>query len=241
MGPDAGIADSPRRGRLTAPPMVSAVMPTANRRQFVPQAIDCFLSQTYEHKELWIADDGEDPVVDLIPDDERIHYAGFAGRMTIPEKRNLVNSLTAGSVIIHWDDDDWSAPERMESQVLQLEESRKNLIGYHALAFWDVRTSTAYWYGGVAHHYICGTSMCYRREFWDHNPFDESKPVASDNWFCRAARIRNDLWSCDGGQMMVARLHDGRTNSHDHSLGNRQFKEIGLDKLHEGFRCRQAA
>lgn len=56
------------------PPLVSCVMPTADRRAFVPQAIRAFLRQEYEPCELLILDDGADAIGDLIPDDERIRY-----------------------------------------------------------------------------------------------------------------------------------------------------------------------
>jgi len=48
-------------------PVVSCIMPTYNRRKFVPQAIRYFLRQSYEPKELLIIDDGSDPVNDLVP------------------------------------------------------------------------------------------------------------------------------------------------------------------------------
>src|SRR5260221_301127 len=46
-------------------PMVTCIMPTANRRPFVAQAIRYFLAQDYPEKELVIVDDGSDSVADL--------------------------------------------------------------------------------------------------------------------------------------------------------------------------------
>ena len=53
-----------------APPMplVSCIMPTYNRRPFVPKAIEYFLRQDYPNRELIILDDGDDRVADLVPD-----------------------------------------------------------------------------------------------------------------------------------------------------------------------------
>ncbi len=222
--------------------LVSAVMPTANRRHFIPQAIDSFLSQTYENKELWILDDGVDPSGDLVPDNERIHYVGMSPKMTIPVKRNQVNSLTQGEIIVHWDDDDWSDAGRMVEQVEQLKGSKKQMVGYHSLAFWDERTRQAYWYQGTEHVYACGTSQCYWRGFWELNHFDETIPLSSDNWFSRAARIRNELWTSSAEQMMVARIHAGTSNSKDGGLGSTQFPKMDQAKLNKRFpECRLAA
>ena len=49
-------------------------MPTYNRRPFVPHAIEYFLRQDYENKELIVVDDGTDSISDLIPHDDRIRY-----------------------------------------------------------------------------------------------------------------------------------------------------------------------
>lgn len=46
---------------------ISCLMPTYNRRAFVPQAVDYFLRQDYPSRELIVVDDGTDPVEDLIP------------------------------------------------------------------------------------------------------------------------------------------------------------------------------
>ena len=49
-------------------PMVSCIMPTYNRREFIPNAIRYFLRQDYDNKELIIIDDGTDNIADLVPD-----------------------------------------------------------------------------------------------------------------------------------------------------------------------------
>jgi len=50
-------------------PLISCIMPTYNRRPFLPLALRCFLDQDYPNKELIIVDDGEDRRCD-----------GYAGR-----------------------------------------------------------------------------------------------------------------------------------------------------------------
>ena len=44
-------------------PLVSCIMPTANRARFVPQAIACFLAQDFTGRELVVLDgwDARDP------------------------------------------------------------------------------------------------------------------------------------------------------------------------------------
>ena len=216
--------------------LVSAVMPTANRRHLVPQAIDSFLSQTWPCKELWILDDGEDWAEDLIPYGQGVDYVRTHPRLNIPKKRNLVNSMARGGIIINWDDDDWSAPERMEQQVRFLEESGRDLVGYDSLAFWDVETEIAYWYKGVRGAYACGTTFCYRKRFWEENPYDETKDLSTDNVFCQAACRADQLATVSAEMMMVARVHIG--NSSPKHLGAENFSKMPASDLNRSFpRC----
>jgi glycosyltransferase involved in cell wall biosynthesis len=90
-------------------PLISCIMPTYNRRSFVPQAIFYSLHQNYPNKELIIVDDGDDAVGDLVPADERIRYIRSPGRQSIGLKRNLACEEARGSIIAYWDDDDWYA------------------------------------------------------------------------------------------------------------------------------------
>src|SRR5690606_5403689 len=111
------------------PPLVSCVMPTFNRRRFVPQAIELFQRQDYEHRELIIVDDGDDPVEDLLPEDERIRYLPLDVRRTIGQKANLAVEAARGALIAYWDDDVWYAPARLSYQVAALVEQEADLVG----------------------------------------------------------------------------------------------------------------
>ena len=77
--------------------MISCLLLTADRRRFVPGAIDRFLRQDYPDRELLILDDGVSPVGDLIPKDERIRYFRLEGRSSVGAKRNSDAGRHAGS------------------------------------------------------------------------------------------------------------------------------------------------
>src|SRR5258706_7660643 len=97
-------------------PLVPCVLPTANRRSFVPQAIRCFQAQDYPNRELVILDDGADSVADLIPTDPCIRYIRLTGNRTLGRKRNDCVEASRGDLIMHWDDDDWMATHRISYQ-----------------------------------------------------------------------------------------------------------------------------
>jgi glycosyltransferase involved in cell wall biosynthesis len=101
---------------VNSQPLVSCIMPTYNRRAFVPRAIEYFLRQDYLTKELITVNDGMDPVKDLMPIDDRIHYVHLSTKTPIGAKRNLACEQARAEIIAH-DDDAWHVPHWRRYQV----------------------------------------------------------------------------------------------------------------------------
>lgn len=128
-------------------PTVCAVMLTANRPEMARRAIQCFVRQTYENKQLLICNSGpgfetgiadEDNIIRLYVPLESLISSG-----NLPPKiggiRNLAALLTAAPIIVNWDDDDYSHPKRIEEQVSLLLASGADAVGYRDCLFWDTR------------------------------------------------------------------------------------------------------
>jgi glycosyltransferase involved in cell wall biosynthesis len=160
---------------LLPAPLVSCVMPTYNRRRFVPQAIDLFLRQDYPNRELIILDDGEDAVEDLLPNDERVRYIRPAERLTIGQKHNLGCQAARGTIIAHWDDDVWSAGWRLSYQVAALIEQAADLCGLDNWLKYDPFTGRAWQVVRPPgdEPWMPGNTFCYRKSLWEARPFDE--------------------------------------------------------------------
>src|SRR5262249_22793780 len=119
----------PAQHRISAQPLVSCIMPTADRRLFVSQAIRYFLRQDYPRCELIVVDDGVDAVADAMPPDPRIRYVRLDGKHTVGAKRNLACTEARGEIIVHWDDDDWMAHWRLSYQVANLLQEQADICG----------------------------------------------------------------------------------------------------------------
>lgn len=174
---------------------------------WLPKAIECFLSQTYRRTELLILADGED-VRDLVPDEVPIRLIHLSETRNIGEKRNLGCSRAHGSIICHWDDDDFSAPGRISRQLDTLNASGLQVTGFHSMRFTDGEN---WWLYQGKRNYSLGTALCYRREWWQSNPF---KPlsVAEDNEMVYAAQAAGQIVSEDAGELMYATIHPGNTS-----------------------------
>lgn len=193
-------------------PLVTCVMPTCNRRRYVPHAIDCFLRQDYPRLELLIVDDGADEVGDLMPADPRLRYVRLASRQQIGVKRNTACELAAGDVIVHWDDDDWSADSRVSDEVQALVSSGADLCGLSRVLFFEPATGRAweYTYPADGRPWVYGATLCYTKAFWRRNPFPDIQ-FGEDTrfvWSNSAQQIR----TLDDRRFFVGTIHGGNTS-----------------------------
>lgn len=185
---------------------VTCVCPTtAARRLWLPRAIKCFQAQTYQDRELLIVTDpGYSPEV---PPDPRIRVIEAPPRIRLGEKRNFC-SENAGSIIAHWDDDDWSAPERLELQMERLQKSGKAVTGYRFMKFTD---GVRWWRYEGDSTYAFDTSLLYRREWWASHPFD-GEQSGFDVIFVARARGSRQIEIADCGDVMYATNHAANTS-----------------------------
>jgi glycosyltransferase involved in cell wall biosynthesis len=177
-------------------PLVSCVMPTFDRREFIPAALRYFARQDYPALELIVVDDGTDPIADLIPDDPRIRYHRLENRLVLGAKRNLGCELARGQTIVHWDDDDWYAHNRVSTQVAALDTDGSDLSGMRSLRFYEPAGRRAWEYNWPAPGRIwaAGSSLCYRKALWERSKFPEVA-TGEDTRFVwsRAARSLADV------------------------------------------------
>ncbi len=174
-------------------------MPTYNRRAFLPRALECYLRQDWPDKELIVVDDGDDCIADLLPGDRNdIRYIRLDKRTSIGEKRNVACRYARGDVILHWDDDDWSASRRIRYQVEALLASDADLCGCDQLLYLHRSKNEAWRYAYPPHGrtWVGGNTFCYRKSFWAAHPFPDVM-VGEDSQF---------VWSASGGK--VLRLDD---------------------------------
>ncbi len=105
-------------------PLVSIIIPTYNMRQWIGEAIDSALAQTYPHIEIIVVDDGStDGTGDFLREryGDRIRYVYQENRGR-GAARNRGLELARGEYIQFLDADDLLAPHKLEKHVRFLEE-----------------------------------------------------------------------------------------------------------------------
>lgn len=182
-------------------PLVTCLCLTRNRREWLPKALECFARQTYHNCELLVIADSESDVEGIVP--RALICPGVVGK-----KRNFGCTYAAGELIAIWDDDDYSAPGRIEAQVRRLELSQKQVTAYHSMKFTD---SEKWW------QYIGGpnsglaTSLMFTREHWKGNLFQEIN-CGQDEHFIATAASRRQFVAEPDLNLMYATNHPKNTS-----------------------------
>jgi glycosyltransferase involved in cell wall biosynthesis len=117
-----------RKGSM---PTVSVIIPTYNRAQFVTEAIESVLGQSYDDFELIIIDDGSE-------DDTQERFKRFANRIRyqyqenrgISHARNAGLRLAQAGYIAFLDSDDLWAKDKLARQIDYMENHPDHLICY---------------------------------------------------------------------------------------------------------------
>jgi O-antigen biosynthesis protein len=193
-------------------PLVTCIMPTANRRRFVEKAIRYFDRQTYGNRELIIIDDGDNPVEDLARGNEQIRYVHLDRPATVGAKRNLACEQARGEIIAHWDDDDWYAPNRLDYQVAAIARSSGAICGVNDLIYYDLRQRRAfrYIYPRDQRPWLAGNALCYGVKAWARSRFNDID-VGEDALFVWSATAQ-DVIALPDSRFIVAMIHSGNVS-----------------------------
>jgi glycosyltransferase involved in cell wall biosynthesis len=211
-------------------PFVTALIPTGNRQHLIPLAISCALSQTYPNFEVLIVDDGIESTP--VPEDPRLRYVRLNSRLLHGAKLNASVQHAQGEILMHFDDDDWSAPGRMQDQVDLLLSSGKQLVGYHEFLIWNTRDRSVFAYRVPSSPFCPGASQAYFRTWWENHKFRETQ-TGCDCVFSREACEAGQAASKDGKEMLVVRHHGHNTWSPQ--LGCPRWPQVSQEKLPPAF------
>src|SRR4029079_4017272 len=101
-------------------PTVSIILPTYNRANYIMEAIDSVLQQTYANWDLLVVDDGStDNTVELVKQitDERVECLHTPGRLWATGTRNFGLKNVKGELVAFIDSDDLWAATKLQKQV----------------------------------------------------------------------------------------------------------------------------
>lgn len=120
-------------------PLVSVIIPAYNAEKFIAEAIESVITQTYQHWELLVADDGSTDNTKLIVQsfclkDTRIKYL-YQPNGRLPKARNLGLANAKGEYVAFLDADDVWFNDKLAIQVKLFSETNADMIFSDAVIF----------------------------------------------------------------------------------------------------------
>lgn len=154
-------------------PLVTCIMPTANRPRFINFAITNFLSQSYPNTEMVIVDDGARSYRSLVPTTPKIRYFYTKSLGTVGSKRNFACENSSGEIIVHWDDDDTYAYDWISKSVEHLLALGSDITGLNKLTLYSSSSNTNFNFENktLNPNWLCGATLTYKKSLWQKYHF----------------------------------------------------------------------
>ena len=168
--------------------VVSVLTPTYNRRKFIPYLIECYKHQDYpkDKMEWLILDDGTDKTGDLFlaAGFPNVRYYAEDIKLNIGAKRNKLNELAKGEIIVCMDDDDYYPPERISHVVNSLNSRPKfQICGSSEIYMFYSDNKKIYRIGPYNPNHATNGTIGYRRAYFDNHKYDETVTHAEETSF----------------------------------------------------------
>lgn len=115
------------------PPKVSIILPTYKNTQYLHQAIDSCLKQTYVNLELIVVNDGQSKIIENIVksySDRRIHYIKNTCNLGIAGALNVGFAHSQGDLLTWTSDDNWFDLKALETMVLAIQNNPLSALVY---------------------------------------------------------------------------------------------------------------
>lgn len=119
---------------------ISIITPTYERARYLQGTYQLILNQTFSNWEWLVYDTSLNP---SHFEDSRVTYIHDYSILTIGEKRNRLKKRATGDVVIHFDDDDYYAPNYLATVLEHLRAA--SFFTMHSWFSYDVKTSQFYY------------------------------------------------------------------------------------------------
>jgi len=166
-------------------PSVVIIVPTYNRRSFIPNMLYTFKNQSYPSEKLTmlIADDGSDSVEDLLKDVPQIIYKRFDEKIPLSTKRNWLNDNVEGDIIICWDDDDYYSLNYVKHVVGKLNSNKCIMAGSSTTYQYYPDTGKIYSTPFFGPNHTCNGMTSYKKEYLKTHRYEDGKSWAEEKGF----------------------------------------------------------
>jgi glycosyltransferase involved in cell wall biosynthesis len=131
-----------------------------------------------------ILDDGTDKVGDLFTSCPNVRYFAINTKLTIGAKRNRLNDLARGVIVVCMDDDDYYPPDRVAHAVASLQAHPDCKIAGASEMYLNFVDRKEVWLSGpFGPNHATNNTMAYWRSYADYHRYDEEVAHAEERSF----------------------------------------------------------
>ncbi len=141
----------------------------------------------------------------------------FSG-MKVGVLRNLAIEHVLGihpDYIAHFDDDDISAPLRIQRQLEHVQKTGKLVTGFYNMPMYDLKNDKVWIYTNPHPSYSLGNCLFYKREAWERVKFPDMTP--EDNLWRKNVGGENiesrSVFEEDGTPLMIQVVHGANASA----------------------------
>jgi len=159
-----------------------------------------------------ILDDGTDKVGDLFAGSglTNVRYYPEDSKLNIGAKRNKLNELAKGEIIVCMDDDDYYPPERVGHVVTQLlAKPQYDICGSSELYMFFSDNKKIYKIGPYHPNHATNGTFGYRRRYFDTHKYDEYVTHAEETSFLN--KYTEPMLQLDPRKVMLVMSHSENT------------------------------
>lgn len=190
-----------------ASPLVSIIVPTFNRRNFLPLTLQSILHQTYGRVQAVVVNDYGEPVEDIIKafNDARLKLINHYENQGLAAARNTGMKNSDGNYFIFLDDDDTLYAEAVEFRLNLIQKYMAEIVYTHVLkAILDrARLSD----GREVYH------ITERVLYW-HSDYDPDLILIQNISPCNGVMFSRKAWDASGNYQLDTSL----TSTEDHDM-----------------------
>lgn len=179
---------------------VTVVCPTFQRHRYIDLLVDQFKNQDYDASlmTMIILDDSPDAYPFVI-DDKRVEYIHDTNKTMLWQKRNKLNELSKGEIIVCMDDDDIYFNNRVSHAVERLTSNPKiKLAGCSSLYIHDLCTNKLHFFKAKMKGNLLNGTFAYRKELLKTNKYSSTpKNYNEESTFTKKFSTPYVLLDCD--------------------------------------------
>lgn len=183
---------------------VFIIVPTYNRRSFLPILIHQFSYQTYPSDllNMIILDDSDDSNSDLFENldhniKSRIIYIYIKSKKTIGAKRNILNNMAkeyGAKYIACFDDDDYYPPNKISFAIERLKETNYLICGSSEIPIYYTHLNEIYiigpYYNKLFPGHASNGTLVYDVKYLDYHSYNDNDTKAEEKHFLNNFKIR---------------------------------------------------